>query len=117
MFIINYFICFGNWKLAERKKQFVFKVFIFGPLYSAFATSLPPPTTPVLGSKQNKLRETCRKLRIEELLELYSTSSNIWVIKDYKSGAAYGTHGAEEKYIKGFGEETCTEEVAWKTKK
>jgi len=51
---------------------------------------------PLLGSKQNKLKETCTKLHIEELLDLYSTSHNIWVIKDYKSDAVYGTHGAKK---------------------
>jgi len=67
-------------------------------VYSALATNLPLSTTQVLGSKQNKLIETCRKLHIEELLNLSSTLYNIWAIKYYKSSAAYGTHGAEEKY-------------------
>jgi len=38
-------------------------------LYSAFTTNPSLPTTPLLGSKQNKLKETCRKLHIEELLD------------------------------------------------
>jgi hypothetical protein len=102
--------------LLKAKNNSYLRYLFFRLMYSALATNFLLPTTPLLRCKQDKLIETCRKLHIEELLSLYSTSYNIWVIKDYESGAACGTHWAEVKYIQGFGEETCTEEAAWKTK-
>jgi hypothetical protein len=56
-------------------------------MYSAIASNLPLPTTPLLESKHNKLIETWRTLHIEKLLNSYSMFYNIWLIKDYKSGA------------------------------
>jgi hypothetical protein len=102
--------------LLNATNNLYLRYLFFRPMYSALATNPPLPTTLLLGSKQDNLIETCRKFYVEEPLSLYSTSYNIWVIKDYESGAACGTHGAEEKYIQGFSEETCMEEDTWKTK-
>jgi predicted DNA-binding helix-hairpin-helix protein len=74
--------------LLKTENNIYLRYLFCRPLYSALVTNLPLPTTPLFGSKQNKLLEGWRKLQIEELLNLYSSSNNIWVINDDKSGAA-----------------------------
>jgi predicted DNA-binding helix-hairpin-helix protein len=60
--------------LLNAKNNLYLMYLLFRPMYSALASNLPIPTTPLLGSKQSKLKETWRTLHIEELLTFYSTS-------------------------------------------
>ena len=83
-FILNFSVIEN---FLNAKNSFYLMYLFFRPMYSALASNLTLPTTPLLGSKQNKLKESLRTLHIEELLTLYSTSHKICVIKDYKSGA------------------------------
>jgi hypothetical protein len=47
-----------------------------------------------------------RKLRNEELNDLYSSPNIVRVIKSRRMGGKCSTYGGEERHIRGFGGET-----------
>jgi len=60
----------------------------------------------IFGPKRDEVTGEWRKLRIEELKDLYSSPSFVRVIKSRRMRWAGGAYGGEERHILGFGGET-----------
>ena len=70
----------------------------------------------VFGPRRDKVTGEWRKLRLEELKDLYSSPNIIRVIKSRRcDGLACSTYGREERLIRGFGGQTRGKETTWKT--
>jgi hypothetical protein len=57
-----------------------------------------------------------RRLRSEELHNLYSSPDIIRQVRANEVGRAYGTHGRREKSVQGFGGKARRKETTGKTK-
>jgi len=66
-----------------------------------------------IGPKRNEVTGECRKLRNEELYDLYCSSVD--QIEKNEIGIACGMYGGEERCIHGFGGEICQKDTTWKT--
>ena len=66
------------------------------------------------GPKRDEVTGEWKKLRNEELYDLYHLCSGDKVEK-IELGGACSTYGGEERRIQGFGGETWGKETTWKT--
>jgi hypothetical protein len=67
----------------------------------------------IFGAKRDEMIGEWRKLHIEELHNLYSSSDQV---KVNEVGGECGTHGTGEKIVQGFGGKARRKETTWKTK-
>ena len=67
----------------------------------------------IFGPKRDEVKGDWRKLHNEELNDLYSSLSIVWVIKFEKNqmGRVCSTDGGEERRVQGFGGETRGKET------